>query len=327
MIEIMNKPLISIIVPCYNAGGEIERCLFSLLNQTYRNIEVVVVDDASTDDSVSRIEAMREDRIVLIRHDGNRGASAARNTGLGVAQGEYVGFVDGDDFVDGDYYKRLYDATVAEGADIVMAETKIVYPKKTVARRNSLVVESNFIKKWGLLHTGAVWDKLYKTDFIERLGLRFYEGRIWEDNLFVLKAVYASGVLATIHGTFYHYILRENSITQAPEKYQKRRDDGLFMAREMMDFAAEVQMNGAEKSAVARFILQNMTPKHDFSDVAYYGGLVEVLGEEALRYMLRECGKLEGKVKRYKGYVRLLALLSGLLLVALLGVAVAWLFI
>lgn len=324
----MNKPLLSIIVPCYNACGEIERCLRSLLHQTYKNLELIVVDDASTDDSVSRIEAMREDRIILIRHDGNRGASAARNTGLDVAQGEYVGFVDGDDFVDADYYERLYDAAVAEGADIVMAEMKIVSSHKTaVARRNREAVEYGFIEKWGLLHNGSPCDKLYKADLIRRLGLRFYEGRVWEDNLFVLKAVYASSALAAIQGVFYHYVMHPQSTMHSSRLIQKRRDDGLFMAREMMGFAAEVQMDEAEKSAVARFILQNMTPKHDFSDVAYYGGLVEVLGEEALRYMLKECGKLEGKVKRYKGYVRLLILLSGLLLLALLGVVVAWLFI
>lgn len=322
----MNKPLLSIIVPCYNAGEEIERCLLSLLNQTYRNMEVVVVDDASTDDSIQRVESLQDDRTILIRHSSNQGLSCTRNTGLNVVRGEYIGFVDADDFVDEDYYERLYDSAVSEGADIVMAEMKIVSSKKMMVRRNRPVAESDFIKKWGLLHNGAACDKLYKADLIEQLGLRFYEGRIWEDNLFVLKAVHASGVLATIHGTFYHYILRENSITQAPEKHQKRRDDGLFMAREMMGFAAEVQMDEAEKSAVARFILQNMTPKHDFSDVAYYGGLVEVLGEEALRYVLKECGRLEGKVKRYKGYVRFFVLLSGLLLVALLGAAVAWLF-
>lgn len=323
----MNKPLLSIIVPCYNACREIERCLRSLLHQTYKNLELIVVDDASTDDSVSRIEAMREDRIILIRHDGNRGASAARNTGLDVAQGEYVGFVDGDDFVDADYYERLYDAAVAEGADIVMAEMKIVASQETIVRYNGGGVERDFIKKWGLLHNGSPCDKLYKAALIERLNLRFYEGRVWEDNLFVLKAVYASSALAAIQGVFYHYVMHPQSTMHSSRLIQKRRDDGLFMAREMMDFAAEVQMNGAEKSAVARFILQNMTPKHDFSDVAYYGGLVKVLGDEALRYILKECGKLEGKVKRYKGYVRLLILLSGLLLLALLGVAVAWLFI
>lgn len=320
----MKKPLLSIIVPCYNACGEIERCLLSLLRQSYCDVEVVVVDDASTDDSVSRIEAMRDDRIILIRHDGNRGASAARNTGLDVAKGEYIGFVDGDDFVDGDYYERLYDAAVAEGADIVMAEMKIVSPKRMIVQRNRSVVELDFIEKWGLLHNGSPCDKLYKADLIKRLGLRFYEGRVWEDNLFVLQAVYASGALVTIQGVFYHYVMHSQSTMHSSHLIQKRRDDGLFMAREMMDFAAEVQMNGAEKSAVARFILQNMTPKHDFSDVAYYGGLVEVLGEEALRYMLKECGTLEGKLKRYKSYVRLLALLSGLLLVALLGLIVAW---
>ena len=112
-------PLISIIVPVYNVKDYVEKCLDSICGQSYTNLEIVVVDDGSTDGSGELCDAyaLKDQRVKVIHRD-NRGVSTVRNEGLDIAQGEYIGFVDGDDWVDGDMYEFLYELLIVNEADI-----------------------------------------------------------------------------------------------------------------------------------------------------------------------------------------------------------------
>src|SRR5690606_21293510 len=111
---------VSVIIPVYNADKFLARCLSSIISQTLKNIEIIVVDDGSTDTSRDILKkfADRDNRIVIIRQR-NQGVSIARNAGLAIARGEYVGFVDSDDFVDPGYFESLYTTAIEKGADIV----------------------------------------------------------------------------------------------------------------------------------------------------------------------------------------------------------------
>lgn len=114
------KPLISVIVPVYNVSGYVHECLQSILSQNYCNFEIIVVDDASTDDSVDivRKTCCQQHNVKLICHDRNKGLAAARNTGLCEAQGDYIAFVDSDDYIASDYLEQLYSNAVEHDADI-----------------------------------------------------------------------------------------------------------------------------------------------------------------------------------------------------------------
>ena len=115
------RPMISILVPVYNVSKYLRQCLDSLVNQTIKDIEIICVDDGSTDSSHEILEeyAAADSRIVIVTK-ANGGLPSARNAGLDVAKGKYVGFVDGDDYVDTDMYRKMYNAAVANDADIVV---------------------------------------------------------------------------------------------------------------------------------------------------------------------------------------------------------------
>ena len=164
-------PKISVILPCYNVAPYIGACLDSLLNQTLVDIEIICVDDKSTDDTLDIIQkhVKRDTRIKLIAQQKNQGVSAARNAGLDVATGEYIGFVDPDDYVDLDFYEKLYNTAKQEDADIVKADLVIVDVSggRTCGRLNQRVKDNklNF-------HTEFA-SAIYRKEFLDKHNLRF----------------------------------------------------------------------------------------------------------------------------------------------------------
>lgn len=115
----MESPLISVIVPVYNVQDYLERCVTSLLNQTYHNLEIILIDDGSTDDSLMLCKGLSEkDARIRILSQSNQGVGAVRNLGVSMATGQYLGFVDGDDWVDVDMYESLLNLILKQGADV-----------------------------------------------------------------------------------------------------------------------------------------------------------------------------------------------------------------
>lgn len=284
----IQEKLISVIIPCYNVAPYIKRCLYSLMKQTYENLEIIIVDDASTDDTLLLLEQVEDSRVVILKHEKNLGQSAARNRGLQYAHGAYLGFVDGDDYISLDYYERLYENAVATEAEIVMAETECLHDGGEKVFQNKPMFAEPFLDKWALLHNGSPCDKLYKSDLIHRNCLSFCEGRIWEDNLFVLQAVYKSKGLSVIQGTYYYYVCNSASTMQSISLDQKRRDDSLFVAAEMMKFTVAECMGEDEKNTVGCFIVKNMMRVRPLSDMDFYRHLVAILGSPAVDFLLNE---------------------------------------
>ena len=133
----MKKVKLSIIVPVFNTEKYLSECLNSLINQTLKSIEIICVDDGSTDNSLSILEKFHsKDERVKIIHQGNFGVSVARNNGIAMAQGEYIGFVDSDDWVDADFFEKLYNASQKFGAEVVagdfMAQRKFAKAKNEI---------------------------------------------------------------------------------------------------------------------------------------------------------------------------------------------------
>lgn len=134
----MSKPKISIVVPVYNLEDYIEKTVTKLTNQTYQNIEIILVDDGSTDKSPEICDNLaKKDNRVKVIHTVNQGVSPARNTGVANATGEYIGFCDGDDDVEDDMYEFLYNSLVEADADISICGIKIVHPDNSVSYLNT----------------------------------------------------------------------------------------------------------------------------------------------------------------------------------------------
>jgi len=185
---------LSIIVPVYNmmAGNKLEYCLNSLVNQTIKDYEIIAVNDASTDDSLNLLYEYAEqykDRFRVINLPENRKQGGAKNAGLDVARGEYIGFVDSDDWIKADMYEKMLRKAEETGADVVGCQYQITDKQSKEPGRT---VVNNTIEQTGVLgeeqykllmrKPGSMVIKIYKKEVIDKYGLKFPEKVFYEDN-------------------------------------------------------------------------------------------------------------------------------------------------
>lgn len=182
-----NQPLISIIVPCYNTEDYMEQCLDSLIHQSYKNLEIIIVNDGSTDDTDAKIQPyLSDDRIKYIIQE-NKGLSGARNTGLDIMKGEYVCFIDSDDFIHKDYVKTLYENLIKTDADISICDFLLYYDDAPVDIETLPVEETLDVKSrdegMDCINTNyryiLAWNKLYKAYIFD--NIRYPLGKLHED--------------------------------------------------------------------------------------------------------------------------------------------------
>lgn len=207
-------PKVSVIVAVYNVEPWIRRSLDSLVNQTLKEIEIVIVDDGSPDKCPEIIDeyAKKDSRIVVIHQD-NQGYGRAIYNGMHRATGEYIGFTDPDDYVDLDFYEKLYLEASNSNADIVKGGAKNLYINGREREIESVYSDVNKIKYH---FTHCYWSAIYKHEMIKKHQL-YMENRkdmvIGQDILFVLKAVYFANKVGYVSDVYYHYFLRQNSLT------------------------------------------------------------------------------------------------------------------
>ena len=217
----MAGPLISVIIPVYNVEKYLEKCINSVIGQTYKNIEIIIVDDGSTDKSglICDFFAGKDTRIVVI-HKVNGGLSSARNAGLDIAKGDYIGFVDSDDWIEPDMYECLLCNMLKENADISVCGVYYSRENKTKTDKDttSYCVLSRYeaicstVRNNGLIKVYA-WNKLYSRHVFEKL--RFPEGKTYEDWYTILPAIDAAKIIVVSMQPKYHYLKRPGSITNS----------------------------------------------------------------------------------------------------------------
>lgn len=211
----MEKAKISIIVPVYNVDKYLERCIDSLLKQTYKNLEIILIDDGS-EDSCPLIcdQYKKKDRRIIVIHKKNGGAASARNMGLDMATGEYIGFVDSDDYVSEEYIQNLYQNLNRENADISVCSFYNLYKDhmELVANENMGIYDSReylelFLKDW---KCGLIWNKLFKAMLFQKV--RFSEGHVIDDEFFTYKAVMQSNRIVVGNEPLYYYRMRVSGV-------------------------------------------------------------------------------------------------------------------
>lgn len=218
----LNVSLISIIVPVYNIENYLDRCLKSLLEQTYKNIEIILVDDGSTDGSSEVCNHYREiDKRVVVIHQKNGGVSKARNAGIMAAKGEYIMFVDGDDFVNNQIVEMLYRTVTEKKVKFAFCDLVVrtlsgeekrcdipscVYDKKFI---NENFFFDNNMKEllWG------PYQKLFNADLIK--DIRFSNYALGEDMLFVYRVIQQVDSIAYVNYLGYYYVHREGSAAKS----------------------------------------------------------------------------------------------------------------
>ncbi|MEG1637879.1 MAG: glycosyltransferase, partial [Cellulosilyticaceae bacterium] len=216
------NPKISIIVPVYKVEQYLHKCIDSILAQTFTNFELILVDDGSPDQCGEICEeyARKDDRIVVI-HKENGGLSSARNAGLDRAKGDYIGFVDSDDYIESDMYEILYNSCVKYQCEIANCSSIIYFPHKTVSNgEHQILIHTKEEAMKNMLlskfYDEVVWVKLFKKDVIG--DIRFPEGRIYEDTAFTYKVIDRCEKYCFVGEAKYHYIKREGSVMSSANK-------------------------------------------------------------------------------------------------------------
>lgn len=214
------KELISVIVPVYNVERYLEKCVMSIVRQTYRNLEIILVDDGSTDNSPALCDelAKKDDRIVVI-HKENGGLSSARNAGIDVARGDLIGFVDSDDYIDPEMYEKMHRALTSEGADLCICGYQKVDEQGEPLSKSIAVLKDEVLTKeecFARLFDNNGWlyviapTKLYERSLLD--GLRFEKGMLHEDEFFVHHLFGRVTRAVTISDRLYFYLERSGSI-------------------------------------------------------------------------------------------------------------------
>lgn len=221
----MKEPKLSVIIAVYNTEKYVGKCLDSLFNQTYSNIELVVINDCSTDDSLKILKkyAKKYANMILIDNKENRGLSYSRNVGLENANGEYIGYIDSDDYVDSDYYEKLMKAIIKEKSDVAIADMKIVYedgsfPDHVTKGCDGDLTKLNVVKN-GL--AASACNKVFKKDIISKYP--FSEGKLNEDLAVILPAIISANKISYVEKTYYYYVQRGGSIQNS--RFSDRRFD------------------------------------------------------------------------------------------------------
>ena len=208
---------ISVIVPVYNVASYLPQCMESLLNQSYKALEIILIDDGSTDDSPALCDGYaRLDKRVRVIHQNNGGAASAKNAGLHIATGEYLTFVDSDDYLELDAYAFMVAAMETHGADVVQCGYRDVFTHSQINRLSSdetvKYTKIDYLRRYTQDWTCALlWDKLYKRSLFG--GVFFEEGHIVDDEFFTYQGIMNAQMVIYLPRIVYNYRKRKSSVT------------------------------------------------------------------------------------------------------------------
>ena len=238
---------VSVIVPVFNTEKYLEKCLNSLINQTLQDIEIICINDGSTDKSADIIKKFtnKDSRFKLINQE-NKKQGAERNAGMKIAKGEYIGFVDSDDWVDLEYYEKLYNAAKKYNADMALATNIRTGHGKDKKRLN--ITEEKFVttlqdkidvcQQW---KNECPTNKIYRHSMLKNNNITWPEGVYCEDKLFTIKAVYYANSIVTVPDINYYYYRNPNSTvnSKAQKHYKQLKLDKNIAKKSVLDFLKE----------------------------------------------------------------------------------------
>lgn len=265
--------LVSVIVPVYNTEKYVSRCLDSILGQTLGDMEIICVDDGSTDSSpaILREYAKKDSRLRVITKE-NQGLVAARKTGVKEASGKYIGYVDSDDWIEPDMYASLHRACVDNHAQLAVCRYFQEYQDRTEAGGNGVVVPLSREELLRIYIGGheeyiiynSVWSKLYKRELVE--GMRFPKGRNSEDIMYTTRAFCRLERAVYLDRCLYHYVLdREGSIMNASRAERMFGDELPFWREHIACIREMVSSQMADLAAYAferRLLFYFIDAKH-----------------------------------------------------------------
>lgn len=256
---------ISVIIPVYNVEKYLRKCIESVLNQSFRNYEIILVDDGSTDSSglICDEYSSKYDFITVI-HKANGGLSQARNRGIDTSVGDYIIFIDSDDYVHPEMFKTLFDLNKKCGSEISACDKAFVFENNGLIEygtenekewiftpEEAFVKITDFYGKLGM----EMWNKLYKRELFNQI--RFPEGKIFEDQATQYKLIFNAKKISYIEKSLYFYLRRENSITT--QIYSEKEKQRLEMVNQMVSFIRNEHCNILPDVVLYKLLSCNLT--------------------------------------------------------------------
>lgn len=243
---------ISVIVPVYNVEEYIEECLESIINQTLEDIEIIIVNDGTEDNSMKKIEKFLSDERIIVINKENGGLSSARNCGLEIAKGEYIAFIDSDDFIDKMMLEKMYSSS--EKADIVFSN---------IIEYNDIIKEKNFRKNYFPLENKirkgefffnysdvVVWNKIYKNNFLKKFNIKFDEKIIHEDIIFTFKTMFLADKVKWVNEYFYFYRINRSGSIMSSLKKEKSLKSHKEILKQIEEFETFVKKENFERMRI-----------------------------------------------------------------------------
>lgn len=291
-----SDPLISVIVTAYNIEKYLTRCVDSLLAQTYKSMEVILVDDGSDDDTPHLCDSYAEKYdFIFVIHKDNEGPSAARNAGLEIAKGEYIGYVDGDDWVEPDMYEKMLGACldtesqiaictyrqVGEGAEEIHPTGNIL----ELSREKTLDLYINGNSQYHIYH--SVWSKLFEKKVIQ--DIRFPEGRKSEDIMYTTWALTRASKCVFLDTPYYNYTVDRKESIMNSHIHERRFQDEIPFWKEQAAYLQRLGMKELAEQASYQFYRKMLFYYIDFRDRK-----MKASGKELMAFL----GKEKGEIKR-----------------------------
>jgi glycosyltransferase involved in cell wall biosynthesis len=276
--EKMDLPLISVIIPVYNVEKYLARCVDSIIKQTYSKLDVILVDDGSTDRSGNICEEYKEkDSRIRVIHKANGGLSDARNVGIDIAEGQYITFIDSDDYIAADYVEYLFELLTKYKADISIC-SKLSFNDGETIEQNKYKTEireyTGFSAMEDLFYQknieNSAWGKLYKTFLFK--DIYYPVGKLYEDLGTTYKVLFKAQKVVWSSEKKYFYRQRVGSIMK--KTFSVNNMDRVDMSRELLEFVDE-ECKSLLKAAISRFFISNVQvlrelPLHEckYADIA-----------------------------------------------------------
>lgn len=290
---------VSVILPVYGVTQYIEKCAQSLLDQTLQEMEFIFVDDHGPDNSIELVQKMienhpRKEQFVFLKPEHNMGAGMARNYAIPYAKGEYIAFVDSDDWIEPTMFEELYNEAIAKGGvDLCCGQASKDYldGRPSEILKNPEVASGKLTREkrsYFLTHyVSLFWTFIYKKEMVEKHHIRYPESRSADDSYFVTSNLLLADSIAYVNKPFYHYLIRPGSVcsTKDSTKYQKRlatftslmsflKEKGCYAGyKNEIDF---IYIKKGYLSSVFNYVVNSTTPRKEVLNEIYSELLKEI---------------------------------------------------
>lgn len=307
---------LSVITPIYKTEQYLDKCLTSLVNQTLPDIEFLWIDNGASDECRAIIAKYVDKRphIKVVHLSQNKGYGGAMNAGLDVATGDYIGFCDSDDWVDTDYFEKLYNAAAQNNADMAFTEYLLEYPDKQKKSEHitNLQIAESVSEKVNVLKDGAIWDKIFKRSLLNDNNIRFPEHSksYFEDNLLLFPAAMRANKIVLINTTNYHYWQRETSVVHDVQHYDEMNSYCVDVIKNLLNFTEKQNYNSEEKQNIVNFFDRSFPWKSILKKRCLYNMLIADIKDkdillrikaEKKKYVPDFIGRIFSIVKNPKG--------------------------